>query len=344
MLKNTIKQKGVVGVRKEQVVIVRPPLPNGIIKPPSWSAAWARIEQEFKRTWDALGGAPGASAGKITPLGSGYYRQYTHGRIYYRPDHGAFHVYGAIGDRYMQLGGPQSWLGWPTSNEQDFAENGRASTFEHGAIYWWPDTGAIELGNIAVRYTGLLCFGETDNDGQSASDEPYVIFGIVPALATEAAAAQTGIYEGVDAGDSRIDNIELYRGLPYGLSLSVTLMEHDYGDPNQYREAVGQGVEKGGHAVAAATTAIPVIGPAVALAVEALLAEFGDDIAQAINDLFGTEDDRVGTVTFPITAKEMVTLARAGWQDFRGVRFNLQSPLISGDGATYKICAVVEAV
>jgi hypothetical protein len=94
-------------------------------------------------------------------------------------------------------------------------------TFEHGAIYWWPDSGAIELVNIVVRYTGLYCFGETDNDQLSGGDEPYVIFGVIPPPPAASYEKHTGIYGqpedqfgSVDAGDSREDNIELYRGLP----------------------------------------------------------------------------------------------------------------------------------
>jgi len=46
-------------------------------------------------------------------------------------------VQGAIGDRYEALGGASSWPGFPTSDEEPFAEDGRVSEFEHGAIYWW---------------------------------------------------------------------------------------------------------------------------------------------------------------------------------------------------------------
>ena len=52
-------------------------------------------------------------------------------------------------------------------------------TFQKGAIYWWPDTGAIQFGNISLQYKGLYCFGETDK--LSSADKPYVIFGVVPA-------------------------------------------------------------------------------------------------------------------------------------------------------------------
>ena len=60
-------------------------------------------------------------------------------------------VYGAILSRYAELGGAAGWLGGPVTDEQDFSEGGRVSMFQHGAIYWWPDTGAIELRQVAFR-------------------------------------------------------------------------------------------------------------------------------------------------------------------------------------------------
>ena len=140
-------------------------------------------ERQIKSKWNSLRGVPGApkKAGNdgLVEIGEGFYREYLNGRIYYLLELGAFWVYGAIGDRYTQLGGPSSWLGHPISDEEVFFD-GRGSKFQNGAIYWWPDTGAIELGDIVVRYAGLACFGETDE--ASDSDEPYVIFGVVPIL------------------------------------------------------------------------------------------------------------------------------------------------------------------
>ena len=68
-------------------------------------------------------------------------------------------------------------LGYPISDEMDFAEGGRVSIFQNGSIYWWPDTGPILLKEVIVNYTGFICFGETDEF--SDSDEPYVIFGVI---------------------------------------------------------------------------------------------------------------------------------------------------------------------
>lgn len=330
-------------------------IPGPIIERLKEIARRRKAEEEINRKWTSLGGAPGGPIGDPMAIGVGYYREYVNGRIYYRPGHPPFHVYGAIGDKYTLLGGPDSWLGWPTSDEQPFDEGGRASTFEHGAIYWWPDTGAIELGDIVVRYTGLACFAETKDGTFSAHDEPYVVLGVVPRvgydLPGKSSSVRTKIYGedddphgGVDEGDSRIDNIELYRGLPYGLSLEVTLFEHDFGDPDKYRGIISGAVAEGSKAVTAASATVPVVGPFLALGVGALLKEIGPVLVKAINDLFDTEDDYVGAVSFPVTPKAMVTMARTPPKDFRAIEWDMESPFINGDGGSYKVYIDIQAV
>lgn len=310
-----------------------------------------KAEEEIKSTWTSLGGAPGGEIGDLMEIGVGFYREYVHGRIYYRTGHRAIYAYGAIGDKYIQLGGPNSWLGWPTLSgnppaisEQPFDLNGRVSTFQYGAIYWWPDTGAIELGDIVVRYTGLACFSETDWDQGSSADEPYVIFGVVPIVPTVPSAPRTVVYTDVDSGDSREDNIELYRGPPYGLSLSVVLMEHDFGNPDHYREVVRQAVATASEGVALAIQFVPIVGPALSAVAKIALAAAGPDIVEAVNGTLDTQDDHIGTVSLFVSPKDMVTLTRVERQNFRGILWHMDSPLISGQGADYKVYIEIQAV
>jgi LGFP repeat len=246
-------------------------IPDPIARDLLQAAKRRRAESAIAGRWNQLGGSPGVATipgdSGLIKVADGFYRQYEKGRIYYRFNFDPIHVYGAIGDRYTQLGGPSSWLGWPTFmhapeeddkltklDEQPFPQDGRVSTFEHGAIYWWADTGAIELGHISVRYTGLACFSDTHGGG---SDEPYLLFGTVPAPPTATSETRTVIYNEVDGGESREDDIELYRGLPYGLSLNVTLMEHDAGDPDKYRSTVKEAVDQASKAVSVGVGAIP---------------------------------------------------------------------------------------
>ena len=65
------------------------------------------------------------------------------GDIYWSAATGAHEVHGAIRDRYAQMGGPASTLGFPTTDELPTADGvGRYNFFQNGAIYWSPATGA----------------------------------------------------------------------------------------------------------------------------------------------------------------------------------------------------------
>lgn len=55
---------------------------------------------------------------------------------------GEFVVQGAILQKYNAFGGSKSPLGLPTSNEEPAPGGGRYNTFDGGAIYWSPQTGA----------------------------------------------------------------------------------------------------------------------------------------------------------------------------------------------------------
>ncbi|MTK32173.1 hypothetical protein GL305_19980 [Nocardia seriolae] len=59
-----------------------------------------------------------------------------------------YYVCGAIRDKYDSLGGPNSFLLWPTSDELVNPDGvGRRSTFQNGPIYWHPDAGAHPVVN-----------------------------------------------------------------------------------------------------------------------------------------------------------------------------------------------------
>jgi len=244
-------------------------------------------------------------------------------------------VYGGIGDRYNALGGSTSWLGAATADEAPFAAGGRVSTFERGNIYWWPDTGAIELGNVAVRFKGLYCFSTTDGPG---ADEPYVGFGIAPAPPGIASSTRSPIYTDVDGGDSRPDCIELFRGLPYGLQLQCGLWEHDSGDQDRIT-----GILKGiadTVAGSAKDACGDIGGPQVAEICEdtwdrTIKEKVGDLLEEIVNFIFG--DVQIATWAWTISAKDMVRFAQATPTNFWGNIYHLESPLLQGSGADYKV-------
>lgn len=273
-----------------------------------------------------------------TPDGVGRYNHFNNfsASIYWTPATGAHAIYGAIRERWAQLGWERSYLGYPTSDEVDFPQGGRANEFQNGGIYWWPDTGAIDLRDVVVHYTGLHCFGETDWDQSSNSDEPYVIF----ALSTPKAAwgVTSRIYDDVDAKESRPDLLELYRGRPYGLNVGIVLMEHDFGDPNRYRDQVVS-VVKGVHAAGTvALGLIPVVGPIIASVAGPALGALMPGLGGALSDAFDWGDDRIGSATVTLTARDMVLLAaRTSNTTYGPIGFKRESPLISGQGASYKV-------
>ena len=77
--------------------------------------------------------APGV--GTRTPLESS---------VYWSPKTGAHAVTGEIRARWLEMGGHQSELRYPISDETHTPdERGRRSCFEFGEIWWYPDSGPV---------------------------------------------------------------------------------------------------------------------------------------------------------------------------------------------------------
>lgn len=292
--------------------------------------------------WHGLNGAPGAARSAegsdgLVQIAGGFYREYENGRIYTKRPVGTFWVYGAIGDHYAGMGGPDSWLGWPATTELALdEEGGRVVKFQNGAIYWWPDTGPIELGNIALRYKGIVCFGETDWDQGSDSDEPYAILGVIPADIAQSQTLASTVYQDVDAIESRGDQIDLYVGPPNGVAVTTTIMEQDFGTPEQAREKAAEGVKAATDVISTALDYVPYVGPILSKAAERALNAAESDIAGAFEELFELRDDTIGTHKMVLTPKQLVTMTLAPDQEFKGIRYRTETQLISGHGASYK--------
>ena len=282
-----------------------------------------------------------------TPDGRGRYNHFEHGSIYWSPATGALEVHGAIRDKWAELGYERGWLGYPRSDEVGF-DDGRVSLFEHGAIYWWGDTGARALNEVIVHYTGLHCFGETDIDSGSDSDEPYATLGVaVPGGQKQV--FQTKIYgegpgeDGVDSNEGYFDVIELYRGTPRGLILSSLLQEHSGGDTKASREVIAEAVEKGGQALATAATLIPVVGPVLGPAASVALKLFKQDIIDALNSFvestLGYADRPLGSDVQVLTAKQLIVIATRpeGHKQFGPIPWRFETPPMTRFGATYKL-------
>lgn len=189
---------------------------------------------------------------------------------------------------------------------------------------------------VVLRYRGLRCFGETDWDGDDTptEDEPYL--GIIAVAPSGTADVVTRIYTGVDSGDTREDLIELYRGEARGVGLTLVLFEHDFSDPAAMERLVKQVADKAGPLLGGALVGVPVVGPFLAAAFEAAWAEYGDDIVGWLNDTFDFGDEVIGTTSLFLSGRQLRALAVAPWQEQAGLQLKADSPLISGDGASYK--------
>ena len=92
-----------------------------------------------------------------TPDGAGTCCQFQHGVIYWTPETGAHEVHGAVLERWAEMGREQGPLGYPMSDETPAPDGrGRFNHFQHGSIFWMPETGAVAvLGAIRDAWTQL---------------------------------------------------------------------------------------------------------------------------------------------------------------------------------------------
>lgn len=117
------------------------------------ATAWADPSAEAVEAIDAdyaeFGGAEsllGSPVAEAVDAPGGALRDYEGGAIYYSEDTGAHVMYGAILDRYRELGGPSGALGYPINDETDTGDGvGRFTNFAApggASVFWTPDSGA----------------------------------------------------------------------------------------------------------------------------------------------------------------------------------------------------------
>ncbi|AZA12550.1 alpha/beta hydrolase-fold protein [Corynebacterium choanae] len=139
---------------------------------PSGVHAWPYWQFEITQAWpyiaDSLGLAkadrasdcePQGAIGELTASGlwgacinneydvpGGKAQDFRGGQAFWSAETGAHVLIGRIGARYNELGGPASWLGFPTTGELATPDGvGRYVHFTGGSIYWTPTTGAWEV-------------------------------------------------------------------------------------------------------------------------------------------------------------------------------------------------------
>jgi hypothetical protein len=109
-------------------------------------------ERKIENKAGLLGSLAGAPISNIESLGSGNYLQHYQGvDIYFSNKTNAHEVQGDIRAKYNAIGGANSVLGMPLTDEQGTPDGiGRFNHFENGSIYWTPNTGPMML-HTALR-------------------------------------------------------------------------------------------------------------------------------------------------------------------------------------------------
>ncbi|MEH7180937.1 hypothetical protein [Neobacillus vireti] len=106
-------------------------------------------------------------------------------------------------------------------------------------------------------------------------------------------AIQTEIYS-IHEKESITDEIELYRGKPWALFLTVLLKEHETEDPNKFKGALEASTRAGAGALTVVIAAIPKVGPILAALSAPILQEGAKMIAEELSGLLNLEDgDRI---------------------------------------------------
>lgn len=92
------------------------------------------------------GGQVGTCLTNEYDIADGRAQDFQSGTAYWSPDTGAYALFGRIDARYAEMGGPESWLGFPKTTELATPNReGRFVHFENGSIYWTAKNGAFAI-------------------------------------------------------------------------------------------------------------------------------------------------------------------------------------------------------
>ncbi|WP_286954251.1 MULTISPECIES: alpha/beta hydrolase-fold protein [Corynebacterium] len=125
---------------------------NGSIYWTPDKGAWA-IPHDMVDAWGETGWENGIlkyPVGQAKAVGDGFIQEFEGGMLTRNPDDSHSLVFGAIGAKYQEMGGPESKLGYPKGNEHAI-EGGWFQEFEHGSIYFSGPSGAHYILNGAIK-------------------------------------------------------------------------------------------------------------------------------------------------------------------------------------------------
>jgi uncharacterized protein with LGFP repeats len=119
-------------------------------------AVTAHERDAYGRVVQTILGAPTSGEVNVPGVAGARMETFQGGTIYWSSSTGAHVVYGAIGTKYANIGGPVQF-GLPTVDEKqafDLPPSVRVGHFQHGSIYWSQATGAHDIyGAISAEYT-----------------------------------------------------------------------------------------------------------------------------------------------------------------------------------------------
>src|SRR5205085_2265749 len=100
-------------------------------------------------------------------FGPGKFNHFDNGSIFWSPATGAWEIHGLIRDKWLTLSAERGFLGFPTSNEENYnGSQGRISNFERGVIvYLWGDASANSFPDAVIfkkdkDESGVACHAE----------------------------------------------------------------------------------------------------------------------------------------------------------------------------------------
>lgn len=190
----------------------------------------------------------------------------------------------------------------------------------------WDAMGAALL-PLRVKFVGFHC--QRESTEWSGSEEPQFFFGTLPARATAWNEAHSDVYGDVDAGQTRSADLELYSGRSTALAISVIAVEHDSDDPERVKEMIEGAYDRASEEIAAQFGAIPVVGPFVAVAVWVAYLVGKADAVKGLMEIFGPEDDIVGSAEIVLTPRQLREYAATPPSDYFGIPAHFASPVIA---------------
>ncbi|HKQ75090.1 MAG TPA: hypothetical protein VJ810_15445 [Blastocatellia bacterium] len=193
-----------------------------------------------------------------------------------------------------------------------------------------------------IEFAGIYCQKEASWDQGSSSDEPYVLFTMTQRF-RDPWSRRSAVYDNLPGGAGGIDSGDDFRELPPLLTLFgqgghetaeetaivATFMEHDFGDPDKYKEEI-ELLVRAAQAYAAAH-GIPVPDA---------VANFAVDL---INDLLDTDDDLIGVNTAVLSPDAFAFYASKPLTHFKQqLHYHFYTYHTDGDAKYYAMYRVIE--